>query len=122
MNTNLKKYYQISLEELKNCLQSDKGWNIILSQGTQEYIFEFSFKSMKGIVIRVASSITKSDCARACGQDAIRVYSFNTISKKGFVKGKSVYRIASWEKNLKKAVMNCYNDSLERGKKENRIK
>ena len=109
-------YYNISLDEMRKVLTANKGWNLDMISGSKEYVFEFPLSSNPHIVIRVLSGITFSGRSRGCGKDAIRVFAFNTRTQRGYIKTKRVNRIQTWEQNLKKTVMNCFNQAQERTK------
>jgi hypothetical protein len=99
-------YYEISEEEMTSVLSK---WTIVEDTNARELVFDFSIG--QGVSIRVFSSITRGS-ARKCGGDAIRVCAVR--NGKGFIKSKRVYRIGTWEKNLKKAVNSVIEQARER--------
>ena len=111
----LKTYHNVSLNELKAVLTEDKGWSLVVEPGiTKEYVFNFPLTSSPWIVVRVCSGITADGNSRGCGKDAIRVFALDTKANKGYIKTKRVYRIQTWESNLRKAVTNCFEMAKER--------
>jgi len=110
----LKNYHNVTMDELREVLTAEKGWDLDMTPGTKEYLFQFELTNSPHIVIRVMSGITYGGNSRGCGKDAIRVFAFDTKNCKGYIKTKRVYRIGSWEKNLRAAVLNCFNQAKER--------
>ena len=113
-----KHFVTISLDEMKDVLCVEKGWEVITEPNSREYYFDFHLTRSPWIVIRVASSITENGIGRGCGKDAIRVYAVDTKNKKGYIKTKRVYRIVTWKQNLQKAVLECFNNAKERRDRE----
>ena len=110
-----KTYRNVTIDQIKNVLRADNGWNVVISDGyTKEFVFEFPLTTSPHIVIRVCSGILANGQSRGRGKDAIRVFALDTKNKCGYIKTKRVYRIGTWEKNLKKAVTNCFNDAKNR--------
>lgn len=109
-----KTFYNVSLEEMKSVLRSDKGWELKTEDRSREYFFSFPLSSSPHIQIRVASGITANGHSRGCGKDAIRVFAVNTETNKGYISTKRIYRLPTWEKNLKAAVMNCFEQAKAR--------
>ena len=107
-------YCEITLEEMRDHLQVEKGWYLMDELGTREYVFIFPLKSKPGIVIKVFSSIRKGkDVGRDCGQDAIRVCAVDILNDRGWIKARRVYRVQNWRENLRVAVL----DVLDRAKR-----
>ena len=117
----LKNFTNVSLEDIKQILDCQKGWVMVTEPNTKEYIFQFPLSKSPHIVIRVCSGITFSGNSRGCGKDAIRVFAFDTFNKKGYIRTKRVYRIGSWAKNLHRAVVDCFYRALDRREKESLI-
>lgn len=109
----VKQYHTVTLTQIQEVL-SKPGWQLVTEPTSKEFIFEFPLSTSPEIVIRVCTSITESGISRGRGKDAIRVYAFNKKTNKGYIKTKRVYRIGTWEKNLKNAVWECFNNAKER--------
>ena len=109
-----KTFYNVSLNEIKSVLRSDKGWELKTEDRSCEYFFSFPLSTSPHIQIRVASGITTDGQSRGCGKDAIRVFAVDTKANKGYIKTKRVYRIGTWRINLEKAVMNCFEQAKNR--------
>jgi hypothetical protein len=101
-------YYNVSLTEIKTVLQSEKGWGLVANPQSNEYIFSFPLSNSPHIQLRVCSGITANGKSRGCGKDAIRVFAVDTLKDKGYISTKRVYRLDTWEKNLKAAVTKCF--------------
>jgi hypothetical protein len=101
-------YYNVSLTEMKTVLQSEKGWSLVSNPQSSEYIFSFPLSNSPHIQVRVCSGITSNGKSRGCGKDAIRVFAVDTLKNKGYISTKRVYRLDTWEKNLRNAVTNCF--------------
>jgi len=101
-------YYNVSLTEMKTLLLAEKGWSLVANDQSREYIFSFPLSNSPNIQVRVCSGITANGHSRGCGKDAIRVFAVNTATDKGYISTKRVYRLDTWEKNLKAAVTNCF--------------
>lgn len=110
----LKQYCPVTLEQMRKVLIHDKGWNLDMIEGTKEYVFTFPLSTSPHIEVRVCSGITFDGRSRGCGKDAIRVFALDTKAGRGYIKTKRVYRIQTWEANLRKAVLNCFNQAVER--------
>lgn len=110
----MKTYTNVTLAEIENVLRTDKGWKKVVTGGTREYVFEFPLSTSPWIVVRVCSGIIENGNSRGCGKDAIRVFAVNKKTDKGWISTKRVYRIGTWEKNLRKAVTNCFNEAKNR--------
>jgi len=109
-----KTYCNVTLEDIQSVLRADKGWQIQTEPRSKEYFFAFPLSASPHIQIRVASGITMNGFSRGCGKDAIRVFAVDTNANKGYIGTKRVYRIGTWEKNLKLAVMNCFEAAKNR--------
>jgi len=109
-----KTFYNVSLEEMKSVLRSEKGWMIQTEPRSREYFFAFPLSSSPHIQVRVASGITTNGQSRGCGKDAIRVFAVDTKMNKGYISTKRIYRLPTWEKNLRTAVMNCFEQAKVR--------
>lgn len=103
-----KTYQTVTISELQNVLKAEKGWQCRTEPRSREYFFAFPLSTSPWIEIRVASSIVENGLSRGCGKDAIRVFAVDTKANKGYISTKRVYRIGTWEKNLVKAVTNCF--------------
>lgn len=103
-----KHYTNVTLDEMKAVLRSDKGWNLVIEPNSKEYLFDFPLTSSPHIVIKVYSGITSDGNSRNCGKDAIRVFAVDIKNNRGYIRTKRVYRIGTWEKNLRKTVTNCF--------------
>ena len=110
----LKTFHNVTLDDMKALLKADKGWNLKIEPRSAELFFEFPLTKSPHIVVRVASGIIMNGQSRGCGKDAIRVFAIDTKAGKGYIKTKRVYRIGTWEKNLTKAVTNCFEDAKRR--------
>jgi hypothetical protein len=110
----LKNYHNVTMDELREVLKEEKGWFRNIPEGSQEYAFDFKLSNAPHIVVRVCSGITMTGYSRGCGKDAIRVFALDTQANRGYIKTKRVYRIGSWSKNLRAAVLNCFNQSIAR--------
>jgi len=110
----LKTFTNVTLEDMKNVLKAEKGWTLKTEPRSKEYFFEFPLSASPNIVVRVASGITMNGQSRGCGKDAIRIFAVDTKAGKGYIKTKRVYRIGTWETNLKKAVLNCFEQAKTR--------
>lgn len=115
---NLKKYYSVSMDELRAVLTEEKGWFRHIPEGSKEYAFDFKLSNSPHIVVRVCSGITMTGYSRGCGKDAMRVFALDTKNNQGYIKTKRVYRIGTWKKNLTKAVWDCFNQARERRNRE----
>ena len=113
-----KTFCNVTLNEMQDVLREDKGWELRTEDSSREYFFSFPLSTSPHIQIRVASGITANGQSRSCGKDAIRVFAVDTAAKKGFIKTKRIYRIGTWEKNLRAAVLNCFKMSKDRRDRE----
>ena len=111
----MSRYTAISLPEIKEVLREEKGWRINNLAKGNEFVFEFPLSTRPHIIIRVCSSIKRNneDC-RECGEDAIRVYAFNSIQNKGWIATKRVYRVEGWRNNLTNTVTAIFKQATER--------
>jgi len=110
----LKNFCPVTLEQMRGVLTAQKGWNLDIIDGTKEYVFVFQLSNSPHIEVRVCSGITFDGRSRGCGKDAIRVFALDTKAGRGYIKTKRVYRIQTWEKNLRAAVLNCFEQAKER--------
>jgi len=109
---------EITKEDFEQVLKEEKGWTLNNESTAKEYVYDFPLSSRPHIVVRVCSSINKhNDTRRACGKDAIRVFSVNIKKNIGWIKTKRVYRTEGWKKNLQTAILNCFNAARERADK-----
>lgn len=113
-----KEYCTITLDEMKEVLQEEKGWQIKTEPNSREYIFEFPLSASPNIIIRVCSSILENELSRNCGKDAIRVYAYDIQAGRGWIKTKRVYRIGTWRKNLHKTIMDVFTQAKARRDKQ----
>lgn len=105
----MRQFTNITIEEMRSFFPKEKGWYETSERHIHEYAFEFPMKQNNNVRIKVFTSIRKDiGDARSKGQDAIRVTCFNLKTKKGIVKTRKVLRINSWEKNLKKAILDVF--------------
>jgi len=109
-----KTYQTVTLDDLRSVLREDKGWKMLTEARSREYFFAFPLSASPHIEVRVASSITEDGFSRGCGKDAIRVFAVDTKANKGYISTKRVYRIGTWEKNLRLAVTNCFEKAKAR--------
>ena len=109
-----KTFCNVTLDDMKNVLRPEKGWQIQTEPRSKEYFFAFPLSNSPHIQVRVASGITLNGFSRGCGKDAIRVFAVDTKANKGYIGTKRVYRIGTWEKNLRQAVMNCFDQAKNR--------
>jgi hypothetical protein len=114
-----KTYRNVSLIEMQSVLCADKGWQIKTEHNSREYLFEFPLSTSPNIIIRVCSGIIENGNSRDCGKDAIRVFAYDIENKKGWIKTKRVYRIGTWEKNLRNAVTKCFEAAKARRDRKN---
>ena len=111
----MKTFTNVTLEDIENVLRADKGWSVVVEPGTREIVFEFPLTTSPHIVIRVCSGIMPiSNNSRGCGKDAIRIFAINKHTGKGWISTKRINRIGTWEKNLRKAITNCFNEAKNR--------
>lgn len=97
------KYYNISLDEMRDFLKFEKGW--VEEIAGNEKTFTFPLKSYPEIIIKVYSGIrTDTANSRGVGQDAIRVCAVNTRLNCGWIKSERVYRVEGWRNNLQSRV------------------
>lgn len=102
-----KTYTNVTLEDIERVLDASKGWNRVTNPISHEHIFSFPLSTSPHIEVRVCSGIVGTG-SRGCGKDAIRVFAVDTRAETGYIKTKRVYRIGTWEKNLRAAVIDCF--------------
>jgi hypothetical protein len=102
-----KKYTEILQEHMDSVFNTEHGWKKCVPVGSEVY-----YDLVKGVfTIRVYSSIIEGK-SRKRGKDAIRVCLLANVDNKmkAIRKYPRVNRIATWESNLKRRVMEAYND------------
>lgn len=115
----MSKYTPISIPEMEAVLKADKGWEKKVEPNSKEYIFEFPLSCSPHIIIRVCSSIKiDGGMSRDCGKDAIRVFAYDIVSKRGWIKTKRVYRVGGWKDNLRKTTMDVFKQAKARRDKQ----
>ena len=107
-------YTNVTIEQMREMLRSDKGWKESTGDGSQyntkEQVFSCPLKRYPFILLRVYTGIVDGQ-SRAVGQDAIRVCAVNLKTQRGFVKAKRVHRVEGWRDNLKKRVIQVITDA-----------
>lgn len=107
-------YKDISINEMRDFLRSDKGWTESQSDGnTKEAVFNYNLKNHPFILVRVYTGI-KDGQSRDVGRDAIRVCAVNLQTDRGWIKSKRVHRVNGWQLNLKNRICQVIKDSNDR--------
>lgn len=97
-------YVVVTELEFDNLLKPDKGWKKEIKGN--EYVYSVTSKRNPNVVVLVYSSLsTDKGTGRKCGADAIRVCAVNTLSNKGIMKSKRVYRTPGWDERVKERVI-----------------
>ena len=107
------KFYNISLQEMQEFFDPNKGW----SQGTQgkEVVFNYPIKSKPHLLIRIYTGIRiDTEQSRDVGKDAIRVCAVNLATNRGWIKASRVYRVEGWRANLKTRVLQVIDEAKNR--------
>jgi len=109
------KYVVVTIEQFREVLKADKGWQETIEAGTKEYVFLWPIKECPGIVLKVYSSVTlASGAGRKRGGDAIRVCAINTVLNTGYVRMPRVHRVEQWRYNLRARVMQALREARKR--------
>ena len=111
----MSRFTPITLAEVQDVLKADKGWKINEALSGNEYTFDFALTTAPHIVVRVYSTLRKTnEACRGCGADAIRVFAVNTMTNKGWISTRKVLRVEGWRNNLKNAVMDIFSQAKDR--------
>jgi hypothetical protein len=106
-------YVSILETEFDNIFRPDRNWEKEYSGNANEVVYTKRFKKCPNVVIKVYSSIHKTDgVSRGCGKDAIRVCAVNTATNRGVRKSSRINRVPGWEARLTKKVTDMWNDIL----------
>lgn len=97
-------YVVVTELEFDNLFKPEKGWRKVIKGN--EYVYTYTSTKNPKIDVLVYSSLsTDKGTGRKCGGDAIRVCAVNTVSKKGIMKSKRVYRTPGWDERVKERVI-----------------
>jgi len=106
-------YRNITIEEMRELLRSEKGWKEGATKNSKEVVFSHNLKRYPFILLRVYSGIVNGE-SRGVGRDAIRVCAVNVKTDRGFIKAKRVHRVEGWRNNLEKRVIQVITESHKR--------
>lgn len=112
------KYVNISISDMRSFLLG-KGAKMEEKTQNEEIVFDFPHPSVRGLVIRIFTGISKvTEASRGCGQDALRVCCLDTRNgeTRGYIKSHTAYRTHNWQFNLRDRTKTVIQLALERSK------
>ena len=110
------RYTNITIDEMRQHLRKEKGWyETDPTPSTKEFIFQYDIPFWQGAVVKVFSSISmRTNGARQCGTDVIRVCAVDLNKNVGLHKSIRVLRVEGWRDNLRRSVIAVLHDLFRR--------